>query len=90
MLPGCLAFATADLTSALTPFSMLNMTGRDLKKKRVAAGVLAYVLAAEMGVASSRVSQIEALATVTPDTAARYLAALDRCAVNNTAAEAIA
>ena len=69
-------------------FSMLNVTGKDLKLKRVAADVKAYVLASEMGVASSRVSQIEALAIVTAETAERYTAALTRCSLNTSEATA--
>jgi transcriptional regulator with XRE-family HTH domain len=66
------------------------MTGSELRARRVDAGVLAHELAREMQVHSSRVSQIEALATVTPRTAERYTSALARCSVNNTAEEAIA
>lgn len=76
------------LTAALTMFSILNVTGKDLKVQRVAAGVKAFVLAAEMGVASSRVSQIEALAIVTAETAERYAAALARCSLNTSEATA--
>lgn len=70
-------------------FSMLNVTGRELKVRRTAAGIKVYELAAEMGVHSSRVSQIEALAIVTPDTVERYTAALDHlCVVNTSQAQA--
>lgn len=59
---------------------MLNLmdtpSGAELRQHREEAGVLAYELAMSMGVASSRVSQIEALARVTPRTAKRYRAAL--------------
>jgi transcriptional regulator with XRE-family HTH domain len=57
------------------------MTGRDLKLRRVAANVKVYELATRMGVHSSRVSQIEALADVTPFTESRYIAALDAAQV---------
>jgi hypothetical protein len=53
-----------------------GMTGHELKVRRVAAKVKAIDLASHMEVAPSRISQIEALADVTPDTEARYLAAL--------------
>lgn len=64
---------------------MLNMTephltGADLRDLRVEAGVKGWELATEMRVHSSRVSQIEALATVTPATLERYRAALARLA----------
>lgn len=52
-------------------------TGAALKERREAAGILGYKLASRMGVASSRVSQIEALAEVTPVTARRYIDALE-------------
>ena len=55
------------------------MTGHDLKLRRVAARTKAYEVGAAMGVHSSRVSQIEALADITPETEARYLAALASC-----------
>lgn len=55
-------------------------TGESLRAKREARGIKAYELAAVMGVHSSRVSQIEALAAVTDRTASRYLAALDSIA----------
>lgn len=67
-------------------FSMLNMSGKELRAKRESAGLKAYVLAAEMGVASSRVSQIEALAIVTDESAERYLAAVTRCSLNTSEA----
>jgi transcriptional regulator with XRE-family HTH domain len=63
---------------------MLNMTGQELRERRDAAGVRQWELAAEMRVASSRVSQIEALALVTPQTVERYIAALGRCLVAKT------
>lgn len=64
---------------------MLTMTGTELRDRRDKANVKVYELAAEMGVHSSRVSQIEALAAVTPSTETRYLAALGRCLVVTTA-----
>ena len=57
------------------------MTGLELKVRRTAARVKAYKLAERMGVASPRVSQIEALAEVSPETEQRYLAALAECEV---------
>lgn len=66
---------------------MLTMTGKELRGRRDTAGVKVYELAAEMGVHSSRVSQIEALASVTPSTETRYLDALARCLVATTATE---
>lgn len=53
-------------------------TGEDLRLEREATPIKAYELAAEMGVHSTRVSQIEALASVTTRTAARYRAALQK------------
>lgn len=63
------------------------MSGVELRQRREAAGVKAFQLASEMRppVHSSRVSQIESLATVTEAAAARYLDALDRCLVAKTA-----
>lgn len=63
---------------------MLNMTGEELKQRRLAADVKSYELAAAMGRHSSRVSQIEALAVVTSSTADAYLAALGQCLVAKT------
>lgn len=62
---------------------MLNMdeqptTGADLKDLRIAAGAKAWEIAIEMRVHSSRISQIEALAAVTPGTAERYRDAVAR------------
>lgn len=54
----------------------VQATGADLRDERLAAGAKVFELAARMNVHSSRVSQIEALATVTPETAERYRAAL--------------
>lgn len=64
--------------------SILVMTGKELRQRRTGAEVKAYELAARMGVASSRVSQIEALAVVTEETTERYLAALGACLVATT------
>ena len=66
--------------------SMRDMTGQELRDKRVAAGVKSWEVGAEMRVASSRISQLEAQASVTDDSAARYLAALDKCLVAKTSA----
>jgi plasmid maintenance system antidote protein VapI len=62
------------------------MTGQELQQRRAGAGVKAFEVAAIMRVHSSRVSQIEALARVTDDTAARYLSALGQCLVAKTSA----
>lgn len=64
--------------------SMLTMTGTELRARRDKANIKVYELAAEMHVHSSRVSQIEALASVTASTEARYLAALGKCLVATT------
>lgn len=71
-------------------FSMLVMTGEQLKEQRKAAGIKGFELAAMMGVHSSRVSQIEALATVRPETSERFLSALGRCLVAKTSTAAVA
>lgn len=63
------------------------MTGKELRLKRVEADVKVYELAARMGVHSSRVSQIEALATVTAETLDRYLTALIESQVITSASE---
>lgn len=52
------------------------ITGIDLKVERVRARVSAVRLASEMGVVRQRISQIEALAVVNDDLAARYRDAL--------------
>lgn len=65
-------------------FSMLAMSGEELRKRREAAGILSYELAAAMKRHSSRVSQIESLAVVTDDAASKYLDALGRCLVAKT------
>lgn len=57
------------------------MTGMQLRILRTAARIKTRDLAASMGVHSSRVSQIEAQAVVTEETAARYRDALDRIAL---------
>ena len=62
------------------------MTGRELRTKRVAAGIKTYELAIAMGVHATRVSQIEALAHVTEQTQARYLSALGQCLVSKSQA----
>ena len=59
-------------------------TGAELRDLRRAKGLKGYELAARMGVHSSRVSQIEALATVSDDGARRYLAALGESPVAST------
>jgi len=51
-------------------------TGEGLRELRETAGFKAWELATHMQVHSSRISQIEALARVTPRTARRYLQAL--------------
>ena len=63
------------------------MTGQELRQRREAAEVKQWEVASEMRVASTRVSQIEALALVTATTATRYLAALDACLVAKTRAD---
>lgn len=59
---------------------MSNVTGQELKDRREAAGITATALGRAMGYDGTsphaRVSQIEALARVTPRMASRYLAAL--------------
>jgi transcriptional regulator with XRE-family HTH domain len=59
-------------------------TGQQLREMREAQDLKVFELAARMGVHSSRVSQIEALALVTPITARRYLAALQSSPVAKT------
>ena len=54
----------------------VQATGADLRDERLAAGAKVFEIAIGMHVHSSRVSQIEALATVTPETAERYRIAL--------------
>lgn len=62
------------------------MTGIELRLLRTAARVKTRALADSMGVHSSRVSQIEAQAVVTDETAARYRDALDRITLTMSAA----
>lgn len=56
---------------------IFQATGATLRDERLAAGAKVYELASRMNVHSSRVSQIEALASVTPETVERYRRALD-------------
>ena len=68
------------------------MTGIELRILRTAARVKTRDLAVSMGVHSSRVSQIEAQAVVTDETAVRYREALDRITLTTsgqTSAEAV-
>ena len=58
--------------STITPAT----TGLDLKLRRVRHRVRVIDLAAAMEVSHARISQIESLAVVTPQTTQRYLAAL--------------
>jgi transcriptional regulator with XRE-family HTH domain len=53
-----------------------DTSGPELRELREKADLTSRELAVHMGVHSSRVSQIEALARVTPRTARRYLEAL--------------
>lgn len=65
---------------------MPEMTGLDLKLKRVAADVLGIEVARKMGVTPSRVSYIEGRRH--PHSSAvveSYLAALDKCITKTTA-----
>lgn len=55
----------------------VQATGASLRDLRLEAGAKVFELAHRMNVHSSRVSQIEALASVTPETAERYRKALD-------------
>ena len=56
----------------------VQVTGSDLRDERLSLGAKVFEIAAAMSppVHSSRVSQIEALATVTSETVDRYRAAL--------------
>lgn len=56
--------------------TFVQATGSDLREERIAAGAKVFEIAIRMNVHSSRVSQIEALASVTPETADRYRRAL--------------
>jgi transcriptional regulator with XRE-family HTH domain len=66
------------------------MTGQDLKERREAADLKQWEVAGEMRVASTRISQLEAQARVTPTAERRYLDAIDRCLVAKTAEQAAA
>lgn len=65
-------------------FSMLGMTGEQLRQRREAAQLKQWEVAGEMKVASTRISQLEAQAHVTPDAEQRFLAAIERCLVAKT------
>lgn len=67
---------------------MSKVTGSELREQREAAELKAFEVAAHMGVHSSRVSQIEALAEVTSTTARRYVAALEALQVAKTPTDA--
>ena len=54
----------------------VQQTGAALRQERLAAGAKVFEIAIQMNVHSSRVSQIEALATVTAETVERYRKAL--------------
>lgn len=64
-----------------------DTSGPDLRELREQADLTSRELAVHMGVHSSRVSQIEALARVTPRTARRYLAALEASQLATTSPE---
>jgi transcriptional regulator with XRE-family HTH domain len=64
------------LTGRTERATLRDMTGMQLKLRRVAARVKGRALAREMGVTASRVSAIEREAFVTDEAAARYLEAL--------------
>lgn len=55
-------------------------SGLDLKLRRTAARLKVQDVAGRMGVKPARVSQIEALAVVTDETATRYQQALEELA----------
>ena len=61
------------------------MTGMELKLRRVERRVKVVELARHMGVTHPRVSQLEALAVVTPAAVEKYLAALATYPVVDTA-----
>jgi transcriptional regulator with XRE-family HTH domain len=63
---------------------MSKVAGSELRERREQAGLKAFEVAAHMGVHSTRVSQIEALAQVTTATAQRYVAALEALQVAKT------
>jgi hypothetical protein len=56
--------------------TFVQATGPDLRAERLAEGAKVFEIAIQMNVHSSRVSQIEALATVTAETVERYRRAL--------------
>ncbi len=58
--------------------------GLALKLERTAERVTGRAIAAAMGVSSSRIGHIEASAFVTPETAARYRAAIRTCIIERT------
>lgn len=68
--------------------TMQSMSGADLRARREQAGVKQWEVGAAMRVASSRISQIEALAEVTEEASQRYLTALDSCLVDKNMPEA--
>lgn len=57
--------------------TFVQATGGVLREERLQAGAKVFEIAIRMNVHSSRVSQIEALASVTSETAERYRRALD-------------
>lgn len=67
---------------------MNTYTGIALRQLREQAEVRGWELASHMRVHSSRVSQIEALARVTPRTARRYLDALHASQLAKTSTDA--
>jgi transcriptional regulator with XRE-family HTH domain len=58
---------------------MAHMSGLDLKLKRIAAGVKALDVAAQMGITGGRLSRIESQPVLTANLEARYLTALAAC-----------
>lgn len=60
------------------------MNGLELKLIRVGADLKGTDIANAMGVGLSRISHIERLRVVTPETQARYLAAVDMCLTKST------
>lgn len=58
----------------------MQKTGLDLKLARVAARLKQAQVGAQMGVSGSRIAAIEREAVVTPETAGRFLEALERAA----------
>ena len=63
-------------------------TGLDLKLERTAARVTGRAIARAMGVSSSRIGHIEALAVVTPEMVIRYRSALRTCVDERTSGTA--